>query len=184
MPSVDFFSLGNSSLSGPSSGKYKAVLLNIGAGKTVIVPGQTTNMNAENLVDFEAGTKLISIGIGNVAGGPWQMTSFNSSNTYMRFALFDSAGLPWFLHDIGALQSAYSVGCITIDLTGGVATTVQSSGSSAFDGASYTWRGIFYNKPTNFNVNGPLKLGVCGTNVNQNSGNSQYTIINMRVVSL
>ncbi|RAW13591.1 hypothetical protein DC345_19815 [Paenibacillus taichungensis] len=184
MPSVDFFSLGNSSLSGPSSGKYKAVLLNIGAGKIVIVPAQTTNMNAENLVDFEAGTKLINIGVGNVAGGPWQMTSFNSSNVYMRFALFDSAGVPWFLHDIGALQTQYSVGSITIDLVSGVATTLQASGNYAFDGSAYTWRGIFFNKPTNFNVNGPLKLGVCGTNATQNNGNSQYTIINMRVASL
>ncbi|WP_408893525.1 hypothetical protein [Paenibacillus taichungensis] len=190
MPSLDFFSLSNSSLAGPSSGKYKLVQLSTGGGQpSLIIPAQTTNYLAQSLASLEAGTKLISIGVDAFASGPWQMTTYNSSAAYMRFALFDSAGVPWFLHDIGALQTNYSVGSITIDLVSGVAATLQTDGAFNFDGSTNSttgsrWKGVFFNKPSNFNVYGPLTFAVLGTNATTGLASGNYFIAKMRLVAL
>lgn len=184
MPNLDYFLLDRFGLDGPpGGGKYKSVVLNSSGTSAVIVPAQATNAQVQNLANFEAGTKLISVH--TTGGTPMQLTVSNGNAAYCRLALFDSAAVPWFLHTLGALLVAYSVCSVTIDITGGGAYTIQIAGYAAVSSSStLAWTSTFFGKPSNFNINGPLVLAICGSNANGNAANGTYYIENVRVTSL
>ncbi|MFJ2042259.1 hypothetical protein ACIOBL_01580 [Paenibacillus taichungensis] len=166
MPSIDSYFLGNYGLGGAAIEANPKSLLFSNIDGSLSVPPQSSNLIVWSGVTFEAGTKLISIHPSNAVAA--KLTVVSGTIPFGRFALVDSAGIPWFLNANGSGGATWNVANMTINILSGYCYTVQASGVSGnLNGSTSTmWGPSDYIKPSNFNSDGPLSFALVATNAN------------------